>query len=147
MKNSCKYYSEKQTIEGFGSSSAWWSQIVGGSDNADEVASLLYSSDGLAMNIYRYNIGGGSVDIKDKDTYGEIDRLIQNIPYFKENLPEYEKGRIQNNLWVDLAMQDNYQLSFNDFLYGKNLAIQQVKCHENSHSLVDFFYSRFGIRH
>ena len=76
-----------------------------------------------------------------------VNTCVDSIPYFKDNLPEYEQGRIQDNLWVDLAMQDNYQLSFNDFIYGKNLAIQQVKCHENSHSLVDFFFSRFGIRH
>ena len=70
---------------------------------------------------------------------------VDNIPYFRENLPEYTEGRIQDNLWVDLAMQNNYQLSFNDFLYGKNHLIQQVKCNEKDHSLVDFFYSRFGL--
>ena len=75
-----------------------------------------------------------------------INKCIDSIPYFKDNLPEYEEGRIQDNLWVDLAMQDNYQLSFNEFLYGKNLAIQQVKMNENNHSLIDFFYSRFGIK-
>lgn len=75
-----------------------------------------------------------------------INMCVDSIPYFKENLPEYENGRIQDNLWVDLAMQNNYQISFNDFLYGKNLAIQQVKINENSHKLVDFFYGRFGIK-
>ncbi len=75
-----------------------------------------------------------------------VNMCIDNIPYFKENLPEYEPGKIQDNLWVDLAMQDNYQLSFDEFLYGKNVMIQHVKCNENNHSLVDFFFSRFGIR-
>ena len=75
-----------------------------------------------------------------------INTCIDSIPYFRENLPEYQQGRIQDNLWVDLAMQDNYQQSFNDFLYGRNLAIQHVKMNENSHSLIDFFYSRFGIK-
>ncbi len=74
-----------------------------------------------------------------------INKCIDSIPYYRENLPEYEEGKIQENLWVDLAMQDNYQLSFNDFLYGKNHAIQHVKFNENEHSLIDFFYSRFGI--
>ena len=75
-----------------------------------------------------------------------INKCIDNIPYFRENLPEYKEGRIQDNLWVDLAMQANYQQSFYDFLYGKNLAIQQVKINENEHSLLDFFYSRFRIK-
>lgn len=75
-----------------------------------------------------------------------INTCIDNIPYFKENLPEYQEGNIQSNLWVDLAMQDNYQISFIDFLYGKNPAIQHVKFNEKQHSLIDFFYSRFGIK-
>ena len=52
-----------QTINGFGSSSCWWSQVVGGQSNADEIAQYLYGKDGVALNIYRYNIGGGSHDI------------------------------------------------------------------------------------
>ena len=68
-----------QEIEGFGASSAWWSQIVGGSKNAEEIANKLYSEDGLAMNIYRYNIGGGSKDVKDKDCYWEQDRLTESF--------------------------------------------------------------------
>ena len=58
-----------QTYEGIGASGAWWAQIVGGWDNKDEngeeirnaILRLLYSkTDGIGMNIYRYNIGGGS---------------------------------------------------------------------------------------
>ena len=75
-----------------------------------------------------------------------LNKCIDSIPYFKENLPEYTPGRIQDNLWVNLAMQDNYQQSLYDFLYGRNYAIQQVKMNENQHSLIDFFYSRFGIQ-
>ncbi len=75
-----------------------------------------------------------------------INKCVDSIPYFRENLPEYEEGRLQDNLWVDLAMQDNYQLSFMDFLYGKNYAIQHVKCTEDNHSLTDFFYARFGVK-
>ena len=58
-----------QTYEGIGASGAWWAQIVGGWDNKDEngeeirnvISRLLFSkTDGIGMNIYRYNIGGGS---------------------------------------------------------------------------------------
>lgn len=58
-----------QIFEGIGASGAWWAQIVGGWDNKDEngeevrniISRLLYSkTDGIGMNIYRYNIGGGS---------------------------------------------------------------------------------------
>ena len=68
-----------QTMKGFGASSAWWSQIVGKGANKDEVAKLLYGDEGMALNIYRYNIGGGSLDIKDLDQYGELDRLTESF--------------------------------------------------------------------
>ena len=53
--------SEYQTMEGFGASACWWSQEVGGWDNLDEIIDLLYSEEkGIGLDIYRYNLGGGS---------------------------------------------------------------------------------------
>lgn len=49
-------------FQGFGCSSCWWSQIAGNGENAEEIAKLLYSEEGLGLNIYRYNIGAGSKD-------------------------------------------------------------------------------------
>lgn len=48
-----------QTLKGWGTSSCWWSQYCRGSA-ADDIAKLLYSAEGLGLNIYRYNIGGGT---------------------------------------------------------------------------------------
>ena len=75
-----------------------------------------------------------------------INTLIDTIPYYRKNLPEYKKGRIQDNLWVDLAMQDNYQLSFIDFIYGKNTAIQNRRGIENMKSMIEFFFARFDVK-
>ena len=75
-----------------------------------------------------------------------VNTIIDSTPYYKENLPNYEKGRIQDNIWVDLAMQYNYQLSTYDFIYGKNTAIQHVRGMKAIESLVKFFYSRFKIK-
>lgn len=59
-----------QRIEGFGASGAWWAQIVGGWEHIDpasgkpvrdRISELLYSKEkGIGLQIYRYNIGGGS---------------------------------------------------------------------------------------
>lgn len=55
---------EYQTVEGFGASSCWWSQTVpDGSKSQIELAKALYSTDGIALSIYRYNIGGGSAEL------------------------------------------------------------------------------------
>ena len=75
-----------------------------------------------------------------------VNTIIDSMPYYRENLPEYQKGKIMENIWVDLAMQHNYQLSTYDFIYGKNSAIQHVRGIKAIESLVKFFYSRFGIK-
>lgn len=75
-----------------------------------------------------------------------LNKCIDSIPYYRENLPEYVPGRIQDNLWLDLAMQANYQLSFNQFLYGANPAIHHTKLHEKKTDIMDFFNARFMIK-
>ena len=71
---------------------------------------------------------------------------LENIPYYAENIPDYDADKILDNIWLNLAMQRNYQLSMYDFLYGRNTAIQHVRGMKNIGSLVDFFYSRFRIK-
>ena len=50
-----------QTIEGWGSSLCWWAHMCGrwDEDRVDKLLDLITSKDGLNMNIFRYNIGGG----------------------------------------------------------------------------------------
>ena len=52
-----------QTIEGFGASGAWWSNYVGEWENAEDIIKYLYSeNEGIGLDIYRYNLGAGSLD-------------------------------------------------------------------------------------
>ena len=56
---------EMQTMTGFGASSAWIYQSLGREGNeeaASRAVEMLYGDSGLALNIFRYNIGGGSAD-------------------------------------------------------------------------------------
>lgn len=48
-----------QRLSGFGTSACWWSQNIADEKTADEIADILYSKNGLSLNIYRYNVGGG----------------------------------------------------------------------------------------
>jgi galactan endo-1,6-beta-galactosidase len=54
--------------QGWGSSLAWWGRAVGGTQNADYFADLIYSTrptdgfPGLGLNIVRYNVGGGGIN-------------------------------------------------------------------------------------
>jgi O-glycosyl hydrolase len=54
-----------QTMQGFGASGAWWpNDLVRFRPEVREaVADLLFSPRGIALSVYRYNIGGGGVAV------------------------------------------------------------------------------------
>ena len=51
-----------QTIDGFGASACWWAQDIGrwSDEQIDVVTELLYGDTGAGLDIYRYNLGGGT---------------------------------------------------------------------------------------
>ena len=55
-----------EVFDGFGAFACWWSQLAGESEYAEEIAKLLFSKEGLGLNIYRYNIGAGSANNPDR---------------------------------------------------------------------------------
>ena len=54
-----------QTMQGFGASGAWWpNDLVHFRPEVQQtVADLLFGSRGIALSVYRYNIGGGGLDV------------------------------------------------------------------------------------
>jgi O-glycosyl hydrolase len=54
-----------QTMQGIGASGAWWPNDVVRFDPAvqDRIADLLFGPSGIALSVYRYNIGGGGVGV------------------------------------------------------------------------------------
>ncbi len=109
-----------------------------------------FSAESLADTIYKVIINQKKYrPRKNYLTYSGrtnfVNLIVDKIPYYEKNLPSYRKNGIMTNLWVDLAMQANYQLSTYDFIYGKNTAVQHVRGIKNIESLVKFFYSRFKI--
>lgn len=77
-----------ETLDGFGASACWWSQIAGKSENMEEIAKLLYSKEGLGLNIYRYNIGGGSADMDSE--IADPWRRTESFYVLNEETGEYE---------------------------------------------------------
>lgn len=83
-------YKTYQTFEGFGTSSCWWSQTVDSDDMAKEIARFLYDDElGLALDIYRYNIGGGEHDNPDCRIW-DTTRRTESFYVFNEETGEYE---------------------------------------------------------
>ncbi|HEY0829152.1 MAG TPA: RICIN domain-containing protein [Bacilli bacterium] len=71
-----------QTWDGWGTSLAWWANVVGGWNNAmeDELVDKIFSqTTGLGFNMLRYNIGGG-----ENPTHSHMDaRPGAEMPGFK----------------------------------------------------------------
>ena len=44
---------------GWGAAAAWWPQVAGASENAEAITKLLFSKEGLGLNVYRFNVGSG----------------------------------------------------------------------------------------
>lgn len=78
-----------EVLDGFGASACWWSQIAGKSENMEEIAKLLYSEDGLGLNIYRYNIGAGSADNPNSNITDPW-RKTESFYVLNEETGEYE---------------------------------------------------------
>jgi O-glycosyl hydrolase len=59
--------SPTQTMQGFGATGAWWPNDLVKFDAGvqQKVADLLFDHSGLALSVYRYNIGGGGVGVTD----------------------------------------------------------------------------------
>ncbi len=94
-----------QTYTGIGASGAWWAQCVGGwthtdSDGMpvrDKIAELLYNKKtGIGMNIYRYNIGGGSIH-SGKGSYSQPLRATE---CFETAPGEYDWSRDANAVYM-----------------------------------------------
>lgn len=74
-----------------------------------------------------------------------VNKMIDAMPYYRENVPDYIEGKIHDNLWVDLACYDNYQVSFHDFLYGKLPSMSHVIGIKDIETLFKRYYKKFGI--
>ena len=72
-----------QTVNGLGTSSCRWSQYCTG-NAANELSELLYGKDGLGLNIYRYNVGGG---------FDPDNNRVENMWRRTESLYDFDKTK------------------------------------------------------
>lgn len=91
MKINVKTAKEIKGLKGFGASAAWWSTAVPNEKTAKELARLLYGDDGLRLNIYRYNVGGGY----EKDNC-RVDNPWRNIESFMDKGGSFDFSKDAN---------------------------------------------------
>ena len=77
-----------QTVNGFGTSACWWAQMIDEPELRTYLAKELFSEEGLALNIYRYNIGGGINP--EKNRIHEKSRQTESFYYFNEDSGRFE---------------------------------------------------------
>ena len=93
-----------QTVGGFGTSACWWAQDVGEGESAEEITRLLYSKEGLGLNIYRYNIGGGEKENPSSRISGN--RATESFYYY-----DAETGQYAYDFSRDAAAQKTLRLA------------------------------------
>lgn len=79
----------EQPFYGWGASACWWSQKVDDEQTREELAKLLYSKEGLGLNIYRYNVGGG-VNPEHNRLDSESWRNTESFLVYNEETGKYE---------------------------------------------------------
>ena len=92
----------QQEITGWGTSAAWWAQVAGKSEKAEDYAKLLYSEEGLGLNIYRYNVGAGEKENPDTRLWSESWRSTESFLVYNEATGEYEYDWNQDKAAQDM---------------------------------------------
>ena len=77
-----------QTIEGFGVTGAWWAQELDDPEYRSAIVEALFSDEGLALNIYRYNIGAGEAD--NPDSFVTTNRASRSFYVYNPETGEFE---------------------------------------------------------
>ncbi len=102
----------KQEITGWGTSAAWWAQMIDSAETADEYAKLLYSEEGLGLNVYRYNVGGGERDNPNNRVWWHDSRTTES--FLKADVYE-STGKLEYDWSKDANAQ---QMLFKSLEYG-----------------------------
>lgn len=81
---------DAREFTGWGTSAAWWAQMIDNETDARQIAETLFSKEkGLGITIYRYNIGGGEAD-NPASRIGDVSRRAESFYVYNEESGKYE---------------------------------------------------------
>ena len=75
-----------------------------------------------------------------------LNEVIDRIPYYRDQLPDFVPGQHFANLWLDLATQNNYGLSLNDFTYDKSYSHSWVRGVKQIDAMLQMYTSECARR-
>lgn len=93
-----------QTLQGWGTSLAWWANIIGGWSDSQRVAlanALYDTTDGIGLNVARYNFGA---DGPGNVCHNQM-KAGRNVPSFEPTQGSYVWTNDANQLWFAQAAQ------------------------------------------
>lgn len=110
-----------------------------------------FTAESLADTIYQVVRNYG--DFKPRRSflqhYGRknfFNRALDVFPYYETALPDYRRGQHFTNLWLDLAVQDNYQVGLSQFIYDHNALISRPQGPQDIARSLGFYHARFELQ-
>jgi len=108
-----------RTFKGWGTSLCWWANRIGYSEKmVSDSARLFFSTDGLGLNVMRYNIGGGDdpshnhITRTDSDMPGWLKKNQKGELYYDHNADEYQLNILKAA--YEAAGEDAYVEAFSN---------------------------------
>lgn len=108
-----------RTFKGWGTSLCWWANRIGYSEKmVSDSARLFFSTEGLGLNIMRYNIGGGDdpahnhITRTDSDMPGWLKKNQNGELYYDHNADEYQLNILKAA--YEAAGEDAYVEAFSN---------------------------------
>ena len=119
-----------QVIESFGASGAWWAQYIGGNRKTrDQIAELLFDPvNGIGLNSYRYNIGGGSRNRGGKSPL--ITDPWRRAYSFEDSPGEYDWDNDRNAVWF---MNKAVELGVDEVVMFVNSPLERLTKNGNAY--------------
>jgi glycosyltransferase involved in cell wall biosynthesis len=74
-----------------------------------------------------------------------LGRCLRAIEYFAKAIPDLADTNPWENLWLDLAVQDNYGVSLHDFLYGRMSRVSHASGMEHAKQAAAYYAEKYGM--
>ena len=71
--------------------------------------------------------------------------MVDAFPYYRTALPQYVEGAHNRNIWLDVAVQDNYQVGLEPFIYDANGFLSHPSGVEGIQETLGFYLRRFSL--
>lgn len=69
---------------------------------------------------------------------------IDKFPYYARNLPGYQAGHHHENVWLDLAVQKHYQISYADMIFARRHDLTNLRGLDKIKGILGFYLAKFS---